>query len=144
MGAPNRIKGQETVVGIVLNSKLQKSITAVKDLEVTAKLEKKEEGYLGETTNRYDEIFNGVDGKMVIHIESKTIFDLMQSVIDRAKRRAPGNTINIQTTLNFPNGEKKRVFLQNVFFGNMPLGFGARDQYVPLSLDFSCEDLRLV
>lgn len=142
--ASQRIKGQEVEVLLIVDGTVQDTITDVRSFEVAAKLETKEEGYLGEKTNRYDEIFNGVRGRMELHFENKDVFTLLQSIIDRAKRRTPGTQINIKATLNFPNGDRPRVLVANAFFGEVPINFGSRGDYGTVSLDFQAEDVRVI
>ena len=62
-----RIKGQETEISMVVDGVVMSATTTIRTLEIAAKTEIKEEGYLGETTNRYDEIFNGVRGHIDRH-----------------------------------------------------------------------------
>ena len=140
----NRIKGQEVEILLVVDGQIQDTITDVRSFEVAAKLETKEEAYLGEKTNRYDEIFNGVRGRLELHFETASVFDLMKSIIDRAKRRTPGTQINIKATLNFPNGDKSRVLISDAFFGEIPIGFGSRSDYGTFGLDFQASDLAVL
>jgi len=142
--ASQRIKGQETEVLILVDGSIVETVTDVRSFEVAAKLELKEEGYLGEATNRYDEIFNGVRGRMELHIENDDIFDLWSSIIDRAKRRQPGTQINIKSTLNFPNGDRPRILISDAFFGESPLNFASRGDYGTVGLEFSASDLQVI
>jgi len=139
-----RIKGQEVELQFVVDGKVQDTITAFRSFEIAAKLEQKEEAYLGEKTNRYDEMFNGVRGRAEFHTENKDVFTLIQSIIDRATRRTPGTQINVKATLNYPNGDRPRILLQDVFFGEIPLGFGSRADYGAVSLDFSCSNFKVL
>jgi len=136
-----RIKGQEIELMIVLDGKQMDTVTDFRSFEVASKLEIKEEAYLGEKTNRYDEIFNGVRGRMELHFENADVFDLIKAIVDRAKRRTPGTQVNIKATLNFPGGTKKRVLIPDVFFGEFPMNFGGRADYGTIGLDFSASDL---
>jgi len=136
--ADQRIKGQEVEVLIVVDG------TDVQSFEVAAKLEIKEEGYLGEATNRYDEIFNGVRGRMELHIENDDVFDLWASIIDRAKRRTPGTQINVKATLNFPNGDRPRVLINDAFFGESALNFASRGDYGTVGLEFQASDVSVI
>ncbi len=72
-----RIKGQEIEVRLIVDGVLQSTLTDIRSFEVTPKLEKLEEQYLGETTMRYDEIFNG----LVVH-------DATNAVTKRVESRA--------------------------------------------------------
>lgn len=138
--AEQRIKGQDIEVRLVLNGSLLDTLTAVKDLELVLKLERLQEGYLGEGTDRYDEIFKGVQGSMTIHWTNKKVFDLFWAIVNRAKRREPGTVINLQATFNFPNGDRPRVLIPDLFFGDIPLATGGRDQYSATKLDFATSD----
>jgi hypothetical protein len=139
-----RIKGQEVEVLFIIDGEVQDSLVDVRSFEVAAKLEMKEEGYLGEKTNRYDEIFSGMRGRMELHFESEDVFGVFQSIIDRAKRRTPGTQINIKATLNFPNGERPRVLIPDAFFGEIPINFGSRADYGAISLDFQASDFKVL
>ncbi len=139
-----RIKGQEVEVLLIVDGVVQDTITDVRSFEVAAKLEVKEEGYLGEKTNRYDEIFNGMRGRLELHFENRDVFDLLTSIIDRAKRRTPGTQINIKATLNFPNGDRPRVLVANAFFGEVPFNFATRGDYGTVGLDFQAEDVQVI
>lgn len=139
-----RIKGQEIQLSLIENGQVLSTTTDFRSAEITPKLEKKEEGYLGEKTNRYDEIFNGVDGRCELHYENEDIFAFLTSIIDRAVRRTPGTVVNMKMTLNFPNGDRPRILLSNVFFGPMPFAFGSRSDYGTFSLDFSCSNIQVI
>jgi len=98
------------------------------------------EGYLGETTQRRDDIFNGVSGKMELHFENQDIFNLFATIVNRARRRQPGAQINVKATLNFPNGDRPRVLISNLFFGEIPVSFASRSDYGQNTLTFEAED----
>jgi hypothetical protein len=139
-----RIKGLETEILLIVDGKTQDTITDVRSFELAAKVETKEEGYLGEKTNRFDDIFNGVRGRAEFHFENGDVFNLMKSIIDRAKRRTPGTQINIKSTLNFPSGEKKRVLVQDAYFGEIPIGVPGRGDYLTFALDFQASDVTIM
>jgi len=139
-----RIKGQEVSLSVIIDGRALEAAADFRSFEVAPKLDKKEEGYLGETTNRYDEIFNGVRGRAELHFESQEIFTLMQAVIDRATRRTPGVQVNIKATLQFPNGQRLRVALRDVVFGEMPINFGSRADYGAMTLDFECSNIAVI
>lgn len=139
-----RIKGQEVSVLLIIDGTQADTITDIKSFEVTFMTEILTEGYLGETTNRKDEIFNGVSGRMELNFENQDIFALFTSVIDRARRRTPGTVINVKAALNFPNGERPKIYINDVSFGPMPMNFGSRSDYGSVTLDFEAPDARIV
>jgi hypothetical protein len=138
--ADARIKGQEVEVSLIVDGTVADTTTDIRSFEFAYKLESKEEGYLGEKTNRYDEIFNGMRGRIEFHYENQDVFDIIKSIVDRAKRRTPGTQINIKATLNFPNGDKPRVLISDAFFGEIPLNFGSRGDYGTVGIDFQASD----
>ena len=139
-----RIKGQEVEVRLVVDGVVQTTLTDIRSFDVTPKLEKLEEQYLGETTMRYDELFNGVDFSMDLHLETQDAFKFMKSIIDRARRRVPGTKINIKARLNFANGNTPIVLMSDCFFDELPLSFGSRSDYGQLSVSGSCSDFEVL
>jgi hypothetical protein len=139
-----RIKGQEVEVMLVVDSAPQDTITDVRSFELAFQTEILREGYLGETTDRRDSIFKGVRGRMELHIENADIFKLFTSIIDKARRRTPGTKINVKATLNFPNGERPRVVIPDVEFGELPLNFGSRSDYGAVTLDFEASEAQVI
>ena len=142
--AEQRIKGKEVEVRIERGGEELTSITDVRSFEMAAQLEILSEGYLGETTDRKDEIYRGYRGSMELNFENGEILDLMRTVVDRARRREAGLQVNIRATLNFPSGENKIILLMDCFFGEIPLSFGSRGDYGTVSLTFEGSDFRLL
>jgi hypothetical protein len=140
-----RIKGQETQLIIVINGSPLVTATDFRAMEITARTEKLEEGYLGETSNRFDEILKGIDFRAEMHFENQDILTvLVQAVIDRATRRNPSTTINIRTTLNFPNGDRPRISLKDCYFGPFPMNIPNREQYLALTVEGSCTNISII
>ena len=139
-----RIKGQEVSLRIFINNVEQVSMVDVRSFELSAQLELKTEGYLGETTNRRDEIYNGVRGRMELHFEDAGVFTFMRSVIDRARRRTPGTRIDANATLSFPSGQKARVNFPDIFFGEIPTNFSSRSDYGAITVDFEAQDFSVI
>lgn len=131
-----RIKGQEVEVRITSAGALLATLTAIRSATVEAMTEILTENYLGETTSRKDEIFNGTRGRLEFHLEDGAAFDLVEQVLDRAQRREPGVVVNIAMTATFPDGSKKRVLVSDVSFGPLPVGFPSRRDYVTFTIDY--------
>jgi len=139
-----RIRGQEIELLLIIDGSVVENLTNFRSFEVAPKLELQEEGYLGQATNQYDEIFNGVRGRAELHIEDETIFEVWDSIIARAKRRQPGTQINIKATLNFPNGDRPRILITDAYFGETPLNFASRSDYGTVGLEFSASDVQRI
>lgn len=142
--ADQRIKGQETTVIIVENGNPLNTIRDIQSMDMEAALEIISEGYLGETTLRKDEKYNGYSGSIGMHFSNPEILNLTRRIIDRARRRDPGLKINIQTTLQFPNGVRTRVILKDCFFGAIPMSFGGQGEYGSVTLPFEGSDFSVI
>lgn len=142
---PNqRVKGMETTVFMTQNGVTLAQLDSIREFEMTVKFKLLEEQYLGETTVRYDEIFEGFDGGFECHLTTATTYDILQAIIDRARRRVPGTKFNVKTTLQFPDGERKRVIIDNLFFGPLPNTIPSRDSYATLKFSFSAASGRFL
>lgn len=135
-----RILGQNIILEVIEGGEPVAAISNVRSAEITSQLEILTEGYLGETTDRKDEVFRGVSGRMDLHFENPDILTFAMRLIDRAAKREPGVRINVKMTLQFPNGQRARILVRNVFFGPIPMGFGGRTEYGSISLDFESGD----
>lgn len=142
--ASQRIKGQEVEVLMIVNGSPVTTLDAVKSFSVTFKLDRLTEEYLGETTVRVDSIFKGIEGKAEFNYSSPEVFTLIQQIVDKARRRAPGTKINIKATLNFPSGQRARLIFPDVEFGELPIDFGSRGDYGSFSIDFGGAEGRVI
>lgn len=136
-----RIKGQEVEVTWTGPTGLEEGFTAVSNFEVSVQEELLTENYIGETTARRDDQYNGIRGRLDMHLENTEYFNFVQRVKDRSQRRnAADGQFNLIAVLNFPNGERKRIVVQNAFFGELPLNVGSRSEYVQATVEFEASD----
>lgn len=135
-----RLRGQEVELRLVTDGSPEANITLFASFDDTQKLEKKEDGFLGEVTNRYDHIFNGVDGKLKCQVNSNDFLVFKNKVKAQAQRKTPGTIFNIVRTDYFANGQTTVITYVDVKFGAMPTSVGARGDFVTFEIDFSCSD----
>lgn len=142
--ANQRIKGQEVEIDVIQDGVVLETLNDIRSFEIAALNEILTEGYLGEKTDRRDEIFRGARGSTEVHFETREVFDLVKAVIDRSTKRDPGAIINIRATLNFDDGNNRQILLRNVFFGEFPIAFASRSDYGTLRLDFEGSDIEFI
>lgn len=143
--ADQRIKGQEVTVSLSDPDGGSDSIGDVSNFESETLLEILEEDYLGETTTRTDEIYNGESGRMDLHLEQEEWWRLQQKIVDRARRRAAAaGVFNITAAFAFPNGRRVRLTYENVHFGGQPIRVSDRKSYVTVTLAWRCSGIRRV
>ena len=138
------VKGQEVVVTIVADGQIQASITDIKSADFEFMVDMITRSYLGQTSDRYDEVFKGFKVSLELNIESQDVFKLIQLITDRAQRRNTNIQINIQAILNFPNGDRPKIYGQDLFFAAIPLNFGSRTDYGTVKLDGTGSAARVV
>jgi hypothetical protein len=135
-----RLKGQETTILWTQDSVLQATLTDIQNFNVELKFELKEQGYLGEPTNRYDEIFNGCSFDMELNIHTQDFFNFRLAIKQRAQRITPDVMFNITSVFQFPNGQTPVQRLPDVFFGPNPTQIASRGDYVKIKLAGGCND----
>lgn len=141
-----RIRGQEVSLRLTRNNSPERTITAFRSFTLQYDLEKLSEGYLGETTKRQDEIFNGGSGNFELDPESQDLFVLIDFIKQRAQRRLPVNTSKVNATarFSFPDGTTPRLVLSDMKFGSIPINVAGRESYVSSTFDYSVSDITLL
>lgn len=142
-----RIKGQEVAIRLSVGGDVQNTITAIRDFNVQLDVELTDEGYLGETTNRKDEIFNGISGAFTVDPESQDLILLSDFVKRRAQRRADAplsRTINATVRFNFPNGDAPLVLVPDMKFGPMNIQVPDRGSYVSEPFSYATSDWKVI
>ncbi len=142
--AEQRIKGQEVAVIIVRDSVLEDTLDAIQNFNVEGEFEIKTAGYLGEKTNRKDEVFNGVKFDMELHLHNQQWFRFLKAIKDRAQRITPDVIVNITSVLSFPNGDTPSILIPDAKFGANPLNISARGDFVKVKLQGEASDYELV
>lgn len=108
-------------------------------------LDLKDEGYIGEKTQRYDSVFMGISIEVVGHLTSQEILLLTEAVVARAQRREGAATrVDIAGTFLFENGDTPSLVIPDVFFEGIPLSVGARDEYVEYTLSGKASGYELI
>lgn len=136
-----RLKGQEVQIQIIQGGAVVTAINAIASFGDTMKFEKKEQGFLGEVTNRYDEIFNGFDGNLTMQISEQGWMELQAAIKAKAQRANPTLEFNLVRVDLYPNGQTPTRTYRDVHWGPSPTNVGSRGDFVTVALDFSCSDV---
>lgn len=135
-----RIKGQEVSILVVREGVLEAELTDIQNFNAELKLELLEHGYLGETTDRHDEIFKGAKFDFEMHVHSQDFITFAKAVLDRARRRQPDLVFNIVATFNFPNGQTPTWMFPDAKFGPIPMNVGSRNDYIKVKIDGAVDE----
>lgn len=134
-----RIRGQETAILISRDGQLESSLVNIRNFSFAYLLEIQSTGYLGEKSERKDEIFKGVKGSLELHLHNQDFMAFEKAILDRAQRNLPDLIFNITSVLSFPNGQTPTYVFPDIKFGEIPHDFPERAEYVTMKLDFECE-----
>jgi hypothetical protein len=139
-GLSQRVKGQEVSILITVASILQTTLVDIQNFELEGQFEVKSQGYLGEKTNRKDDIYNGCKFSMELHLHTEDWFAFQAQMKARAQRLNPTIVFNITAVLSFPNGQTPAVLIPDVKFGGNPMTISSRGDYVKIKLEGEADD----
>jgi len=137
--AQQRLRGQEVTILVTRGGVLEESLH-VRNFTFEMKSNTTEEGYLGEKTNRTDDIYNGCGGDLELHTSTASWLAFARAVVDRQKRNTPDVIFNIAGVLAYPNGETPTLIARDVKFGNIPFNAASRGDFVTIKLTWMADD----
>lgn len=139
-----RIRGEEVQIRVTRNGVLERTLTAIKSMTFTAKFAIIDRGYLGESTPRKDDIFQGVGIGLEFDQESSDAWDLIDFVKRRATRRGDQAKlkVNLSFVAIFPNGQRPRITTPDLKFNPMSINVGGREEYVGQTIAAECDDFK--
>lgn len=124
---------------ILQDGALVDELQAVGSFNDEVKLEIKEDGFLGEPTNRVDQILNGYGGDLEVQVNSPSYLTFVASVEAKGKREA-FPIFNVVQTQLYANGQTAVITYPDVSWGAIPTSVGGRPEYAKVKLPFACSD----
>lgn len=134
----DRIKGQEVSIRVVNNGVLVASLDSISSFNEEMKSEIKEDGFLGESTNRFDDIHNGYGGDFEFQFRRSDWTDFQLAVQARQERRTPDVVFNVVRTDLYPDGTSTVFTYIDAKWGSMTSGAGSRADFVKGKCQFAC------
>lgn len=140
-----RLKGQEVSVNVISTTNgVETSFSDVGSLEAQFDREILSEGYIGQTTQQKDDIFNGVSGTITFHSRTADTMGLIQRINEESKGRLPGESFQIVAKFAFPLGGSRLIVFTNAKFGNIPVNTSDRQGFVEFRLEFAADDAQIL
>jgi hypothetical protein len=133
-----RLKGQEISIRVIDDGVVDSTIDSVASFNDEAMLELKEDGFLGELVNRFDEIFNGFGGDMEIQLTKGNWIQLQLAIIERAQRKVLSRVFNVVRTDLFANGDTIIYTYSDVNWGPMTSTVASRADFAKVKMQFKC------
>lgn len=140
-----RLKGQEVTLRLVREGAPESALTALRDITITLDMATLDEGYLGEKSNRRDEVYNGVSGSLTVVPEGPEIFTFIDFLKRRAQRDPAtfGARINLTGRCSFPDGRVSRFVVRDLKFGSLSFNVPGRDQFTNVPLSWVADDIKI-
>ena len=136
----DRLKGQEVSIRVVDSGTMVASLDSITSFNEEMKSEIKEDGFLGEVANRFDDIFNGFGGDFEIHIRRSDYVNFQKRVKERQQRKVVTRVFNVVRTDLYPDGTSTVFTYLDVKWGTMSTSAGSRTDFVKMKTSFSCSD----
>lgn len=134
----DRLKGQEVSIRVVDSGTLVASLDSISNFNSEMKSEIKEDGFLGETTNRFDDIHNGYGGDFEIQLRRPDWANFQLRVQARQERKNPNIVFNVVRTDLYPDGTSTVYTYIDVKWGAMTESIGNRADFVKGKCQFAC------
>lgn len=135
-----RIKGQEIAIVATAGGNVVDSFDAIMNFNEEYQAEIKTQGYLGETNNRKDDVYNGEKFDMEVHLSTQNFYKFRDLVKARQTRQQPDLVFNISVQFQFPNGDSPVLTITDIKFGAMPTNVSGRTEYVKVKIDGEADD----
>jgi hypothetical protein len=136
-----RIRGENVQVKIVKGGKeILLPERAVVSIEYEPQQEITSHGFLGETTERKDEVYKGTTGRLTLQYSDPSVNEFIRDLNDRARRAVPAFKVNILVTEQYPDGKIDRLLFPDVKFGAEAKNYASREAYGVITLPFAVDD----
>lgn len=138
--ADARLKGQEVEIRVTRGGSVVNSITAIGTFNDQVMIETLQDGFLGEVTDRFDDIVKGYGFDLEFQVSEAAWIDFQQATIDRAQRLTPDVIFNVIRTDFYSNGDTLIITYMDVKFGPQPTSIASRADFVKVRLEGKCSN----
>ncbi len=139
MAFPQRVRGSEVSIVILRDSQVEAQLVDIQNFNFEVQSETKIQGYLGEPSNRVDDIYNQTKLDFEMNNHSPDWQAFVQAILDRQARRTPDIVFNIAALFFYPSGETRTITFPDCKFGAIPINISSRGDYVKWKFDAVCE-----
>jgi len=140
MALSPRLRGQEVQFQVTAGGVLSDAFNAVADFNDTLLFEKSTQGFLGESTDRKDFMFHGVDGNFSAQVQNANWMRFQTTLKGIAQRTTPDVKVNLIRTDFYSDGSTATRKYVDCKFGASPTAVPSRADFVKVTFDFSCAD----
>lgn len=136
--ADARLKGQEVEIRLTRAGSVENAIAAIGTFNDQVMLETKQDGFLGELTDRFDDVMRGYGFDLEFQVSEASWIDFQTAMIDRSQRSTPDVLFNVIRTDFYSNGDTLVITYMDVKFGAQPTTIASRGDFVKVKLEGKC------
>ena len=136
----SRLKGQAISIRVVQDQQVLTQLDSIGSSSGGMQLETKEDGFLGEIADRYDEVLKGYTIECEMQVTNSSWVTFPIAVRGRATRVTPGVQFNIVRTDMFDDGSSIIYTYLDVHFGPITDSAGSRSDFVKVKFDGKCSE----
>lgn len=143
MSALPRLKGQEMSIRVFRNDTVVKELVLISTINDNVNIDIKEDGFLGESVNRFDNVLNGYGGDFEFQVNQSRWYEFTRFVTDKAQRlsiEATTTVFNIVMTESYSDGNVNIIAYMDVAFGAFNKSTASRADFVKVKTSFSCSE----
>lgn len=140
MATNYRLKGQEVYIYLLVNGQQVSSISAFGSMSDSTEFEIKEDGFLGDKTDRFDNVKKGYTIDFEIQLTTADWIDFETAIDQKATRIAPANVFNIVRVDNYSDGSNILYTYKDVSFGPIAKSTPSRTDFVKVKFQGKCSD----
>jgi len=135
-----RLRGDEVSVLVTTGGVLEDTFDAISNFNLEIMTEVISTAFLGEKTERKDDIFKGVKFDFEMQVAKQNVFTFLDKVKKRAQRITPDLQFNITGVFNYANGDTVVATIPDAKFAATPIQTGSRSDYVKLKISGEADD----
>ena len=137
----SRYVGQECTVGLTEGGVPVKALTAIKSSDITLKGDAVKSDYLGQPGPDFDEVSDGVEGKLEFEPDDPGFFDFLTRLAER-KQGIRTFAVNINIRFVNRNGVSRFAVVPDAQFADIPLSLPERKQKLRGTLSYTAKTVR--
>lgn len=135
-----RLKGQSVEIRVVQGGNVVQTLQSIENFTSNVDIVLKEDGFLGETVNRFDSVFNGYGGSFSNQPNDASYHEFQDAMVAKARRERPDLVFNIIRTEFFDNGSTAVVTFLDVAWGGTGSEVGSRADYTKSKFEWKCSE----
>lgn len=132
------MKGQEVEIRITRAGSPENTISAIGNFNDNVMLETKQDGFLGEIVDRFDDVMRGYGFDLEFQVSEAAWIDFQTAMIDRSQRATPDVIFNVIRSDFYSNGDTLIFTYMDVKFGGQPTTIASRGDFVKVKLEGKC------